>query len=387
MSRSLLLAALMLVPPALFAQTREDARRESLRALYRLDYDESIGHIRRWIRQSPEDPFGYLFEAGVLWWMISMDPVSFKADKTLKPRFLHDLKTALKLAQPGLRSPDKQVRADSHFITGLTLGIRSQWNLSNSRYLKAFFDGRKGKKFQKLCLEVDPDYADAFLGIGVFDYLAGRLPGVLAIGSFLIRGDVDSGRRSLHKAMDEGRYPFAGSQAASNLVSFYILYEDKFGSALEINRLLLRDFPDSPYFRFLDIMILERLGHRESSTEKARELYALGSRDLGILSYKRMGILCGLQPSKCLKPDMLGRPIQWMTDALDKPDLNSAGFETILHLYRGVAFDILKRRREAVDDYRDVLAAPNIEDSHAVANQCLRKRCGRRTALKFLRAR
>jgi tetratricopeptide (TPR) repeat protein len=385
MLRVIALAVVILFPSPAYAQTREEARRASLKALYRLDYAVSMEHIRGWIRRSPEDPFGYLFEAGVLWWMISMDPASFRADKKLKPRFLRDLKTGLKLAKPGLRSSDKKLRADSHFITGLLLGIRSQWNLSNSRYLRAFFDGRKGKKFQKRCLEADPTYADAFLGIGLFEYLAGRLPGVLYIPSFIIRGDVDSGKRNLHKAMDEGRYPFAGSQAASNLVSLYILYEKEYGQALEINRRLLDDFPDSPYFRFLDVMILDLLGHRESSIKKAHDLFSLIPDDPGILVVKRMGILCGLQASKCLKPEVLKRPIEWMSSALSSEKPAPAGFKTLLHLYRGVALDILKRREEAKADYEAVLAAPNIGDSHDAAAQCLRKRCSRRAALKLLR--
>ncbi|MFC1679137.1 tetratricopeptide repeat protein [Elusimicrobiota bacterium] len=386
--RTLLIALLMAaLLPARAAGTQEDAAAlKSLEALYALDYASSLEHIRSHIVERPDDPAGYLFEAGISWWWETAEPGTLKSRPGFTSRFKRDIKTGLELSKARFKSESAEERADAYFTAGLLLGIRAQWNLSRRRWLKAYLDGRKGKKFQKRCLEIDPEYYDAYLGIGLHNYLAGTLPGILKIGmSLLIRGDAEKGKEQLLLATEKGRYRFAATQAASNLVSLYILYEKDHPRALEVLRGLLKEFPDSPYFRFLEILSLDGMGDWDASHERALALYGLASQDPEILRGKRFSTFCGVAASQCLKPRTLRPVVVWLNRALEKEEKGPEGWRTILRLYRGAARDALGDREKAVADYRTVLSLPDVADSHAFAGRCMKKRCRKRALLRILR--
>ncbi|PCI37631.1 MAG: hypothetical protein COB53_05995 [Elusimicrobia bacterium] len=372
---SLLFAFGLFAGPAAAESDLATTARESNAFLYNLDYDQAVDSIAGYIKRHPEDPLGYLFELGTIWWWSSAEPGLFERRPALKTRIEEDIKKSLKFSKIQIKSKNPELTAHAYFASGLTLGIRAQFNLANGRWLRAYFDGRKGKKHQNYLLTLDPEYYDAYLGIGVFEYLAGRLPGMLKVGIYIfVRGNVQEGLRHLHMAMDKGRYPFVVTQAASNLLSFYFLNEDKKDEALEVLKKILADYPDSPYFRFVEILLLDQMGDWESSHDKALSLFKRAEKDPEILLGKRMSTLCSLAPKKCLQPGTLSLVIEWLTRALAK-DAAVAGWKTLCHLYRGVAFDVIGNRRDAVKDYFEVLNLPNKADSHAIARECLEKTC------------
>lgn len=379
-----LLAALVLVwtAPA-SASEREEAARKSLEALFNLDYERSLGLVRARIAADPEDFAAYLFEAGVLYWWETSEPGFFKRSPEHKARFKKIVKTGLKLAKKGLKAEDKRERSDAYLVAGLILGLRGQYNVSRGRYLRAYFDARKGNKYLKKCLKIDPGCYDAYLGIGLFNYLTARLPAVLKIASFLIvRGDAERGMRELRMAMSKSRYPFASAQAASNLAYVYIVYEREYIRSLDLVRGLLKEYPNSPYFRFLEVLLLDRGGDWQASHERARALFARAKEDPAILGRKRMSMLCGVAANRCLKPKALKPAVDWFTRALAEP--GPEDWRAFCSFYRGAAYDVLGRRDEALEDYRAALAGPDLAGSHAFARRCLKKPCRRKAVKRFL---
>jgi len=380
-----LLLSAFLLPSSAAADEREEAARQSMEALYDLDYEDAMAHIRGHIDAAPADPFGYLFEAGLLFWRETTEPGVLKSSAPMEARFLEDIDLAQALSHDWLASDSAAKRADAEFITGLTLGIRAQWELTYGRWLKAYLDSRRGKRLQERCLKNDPGYYDAHIGIGLYLYLTDRLPGILGIGArWLIRGDAAKGKESLRIAMEKGRWPFAASQAASNLLTIYGAYEGDLPHALGVARHLLTRFPNSPYFRFAEILILARSGDWTSSHERALSLYDRAAQDPAILGGKRKSMLCGLAGADCLKPETLGPVVDWLTRALTARGPEPAGWRTLIHLYRGVALDIMGKRPEALTDYRAVLELPDHADFRATARKCILDACTRDSVLREL---
>ncbi|MDX6770582.1 MAG: hypothetical protein SF051_13690, partial [Elusimicrobiota bacterium] len=56
---------------------------EGIDRLYALDYDASRAAFRRLIELEPDNPWGYLFEAGGIWWQSSQEYGLFKDTPTL----------------------------------------------------------------------------------------------------------------------------------------------------------------------------------------------------------------------------------------------------------------------------------------------------------------
>ncbi len=377
--------AALAAPPRAGAVVEDDAVPVELRAMYALDYEAASASTLRRTERNPEDPFAYLVDGGVLYWRASAEPSLFKSRPTLAARLESDLARALELSRSRFKDPDPKRRADALFVNGLSLGIRAQWQLSRGRWFRAYLDSRKGSKHLKKCLDLDPGYADAYLGIGLYEYLSDTLPGVLKLGAkLLIHGSAARGLEFLRLAEKNGRYRFAATQAGSNLVMVQMVYERDDAAAERPLRGLLAQYPNSPYFRFLEVLILARTGRFEQSLEKALALYAMSETDADLLLKKRSSMLCGVAPERCLKPEALTPAVVWLDRALADGRETPAGWKTLCRIYRGLALDVLGERERALEDYRAVLAGPDAADAHKIAARCSRGPCRAAEAQRLL---
>ena len=191
-------------------------------------------------------------------------------------------------------------------------------------------------------------YTDAYLGLGVYDYEAGHLGGVLKLSFLLgVHGDVKRGLERIQLATQKGRY--GSRQAAQFLSTIYILDEHDYARALPIIQKLRQDFPESPYFQFLEVYLRHRLGDWDGSYREASSLFDRLKKDPPVLKRKLLSMACGLTGDKCLDPGLTGGTLPWFEHALEvsakaKPD----AWEIFLRLCRGQAADVAGERALAV---------------------------------------
>ena len=359
---------------------------EGLTALYSLDYPKSRAAARKLVEMEPDNPFGYLFEAGAIWWQASQEFGLFKDTPTLQGLFEQDIEAGVRKSETYIDSKDKQTRADGYFVAGMTLGVRGQWNLMKGKWLDAYFDGKKSMKYLKKVVKLDENYEDAYLGLGVFDYQAAHLSGIAKLGVlFGMRGDEKRGLERIQRAVDHAS--FARRQAAQMLASIYLVDLHDDARALTVIQGLRKDFPGSAYFIFLEAMLRHRLGDWDGSLTLGRELHKVIVADPAAFRPKWLTLVCGLSGADCLSKADMERTLVWLDHALDatskeKPDT----FKTLLRLLRGQALDVLGRREEAVKDYQKVEFLPPIGETREIARACLASPCGRDAVLKRLRA-
>ncbi len=393
LSAVLLLAALTAAPrparaeggahlsPAAAAQLDEGLHR-----LYSLDYVKSRAAFRKLIELEPDNPFGYLFEAGGIWWESSQEYGLFTATPTLQGLFEQDVEAALRKSDAYIDSKDKQQRVDGYFVSGMALGTLGQWRLMKRHWMDAFFIGKKAVKHLKKCQKLDPEYADVRLGLGVFDYQTAHLSGAMKLGILLgLKGDEKRGLDGIVYAMDHARY--AHYQAAELLSQIYIVDLHDAARGLPIVQRLRAEFPESPYFTFLEVVLHHRLGDDDASLAQARVLEKQFETDPEGFRPKWLTLVCGLSGEDCLSDADARATLAWLdrqleATAKDKPD----PFKSLLHLLRGQVLDVLSRRDEAVAEYKKVAALPPADVSRARAADCLEKTCDRADTLRFLRA-
>ena len=117
----LLLAALAAAPHARAAgpqlsQLAEAQLGEGLLRLYSLDYVRARAAFHRIIESEPDNPFGYLFEAGGLWWQASQEYGLFRSTPALQGLFEQDVEDALRTADSYIDSKDHRQKASGYFV-------------------------------------------------------------------------------------------------------------------------------------------------------------------------------------------------------------------------------------------------------------------------------
>ena len=341
---------------------------------------------RKLVEMEPDNPFGYLFEAGAIWWQASQEFGLFKDTPTLQGLFEQDIEAGVRKSEAYINSKDKQLKSDGYFVSGMTLGVRGQWSLMKGKWMDAYFDGKKSMKHLKKCIKLDENYEDAYLGLGVFDYQAAHLSGIAKLGIlFGMRGDEKRGLERIQRAVDHAG--FARRQAAQMLSSIYLIDLHDDARALTLVQGLRKDFPGSAYFVFLEALLRQRLGDWDGSLTLGRELHKMVAADPKAFRPKWLTLVCGLSGADCLSQADMERTLVWLDHALDstskeKPD----SFRALLRLLRGQALDALNRRDEAAKEYQKVEFLPPIGESRDIARACLAAPCDREGILKRLRA-
>ncbi|MBI4424894.1 MAG: tetratricopeptide repeat protein [Elusimicrobia bacterium] len=357
---------------------------QGLAALYNLDYDEARSQFRELIRREPQNPFGYLFEAGAIWWQSSNEYGLFKDTPTLEGRFEEDIRKVVDTADRLFDASDRRARAEARFAAGMALGTRGQWHLMRGNWMRAYFDGKKAIKHLNKCAKLDPDYYDVYLGLGVYDYQAARLPGILKLGGLLgVRGDEARGIERIRLALEKGR--FGSRQAAQFLLSIYLLDRKDYNAALPLLQRLRQSFPASPYFHFLELTTLFHLGRFDASQDSARELLEKARADPGILGRKQLSLFCGLSGTDCLNAVDVSAAIEWLSRAIDRAAPTQKDWLAMAHLYRGISHDVLGQRSLAVDDYERALSRPDFARTHERARHCLLNPCTRAEVVTMLK--
>ncbi|MBI5209117.1 MAG: hypothetical protein HY927_03995 [Elusimicrobia bacterium] len=365
----------------------QTALNDGVKSLYDLDYETSRKTFRRLIDVEPDNPLGYLFESGQIWWQASAEYGLFKGTPTLQGLFEQDIEFAMKKAKVMTKARDEATKTDGNFVLGMALGTKGMWNILRWHWLDACFEGKKALKHLTTTLKADPEYYDAYLGLGIFDYQAARLPSVVkAVAMFCgARGNEKRGLERIRTAMEKGRY--LHRQAAQYLASIYIIDQQDYARALTLIHGLRVDYPDSPYFKYLEAVIKFRLGDWNGSLTQVKEIFDLFRADPVLFQPKLLTFVCSLSGPDCLGRHDVELAHKWFDFAVEnlKPD-DPKEWASLVRLYRGHAADILAKRKEALADYAWVLEHPDFHDFHARARECRARPCDAATDLAYLRA-
>ena len=161
------------------------------RHMYNLRFSEAHAIFAEWERQHPEDPMGpasdaaaYLFtefdRLHILQSEFFVNDEHFYTDgkltpdPTLKKKFEAALDKAMGLAAA---EPDE---ADARFATVLCHGLKSDYlALIEKRYLAAFREMKIARGLAEKLLAENPEYYDAWIAIGVENYMLSLKPAPL----------------------------------------------------------------------------------------------------------------------------------------------------------------------------------------------------------------
>ena len=245
---------------------------EAIRLMYSGKTDQAIALARKLEAARPEHPLGYLIEADVLWWKIYCKWSERKyntidAWSHSRPADPHDdAELALadkvtRLAEAGIAKSDT---AEMELYAGL--GYASRARLLGLRYQKmpVARAGVEARKHLLRCLELDPNMADANLGLGLYNYYVDTLSAMAKVLRFFMGipgGDKRVGLRQLETAATKGE--LTQVEARFNMAKNLRNYDRDDARAAQAAAPLIVEYPENSVFLLLAGDIEQKLGHND----------------------------------------------------------------------------------------------------------------------------
>jgi hypothetical protein len=231
--------------------------------MYDLQFDEAHRTFHQWTEQHPEDPMGpacdaaaYLFSEldrlHILQSEFFLHDDEFvnrtkpAADQKLKQDFDRALARTQELADRAIaRDPHDQ---NARFAALMRFGLRSDYvALIEKRYIASLADVKQSRDIAERLVAADPNFGDAYLAIGVENYLLSLKPAPLRWFLRLDGAETDKqrGLQNLTLTAERGRYlqPYARI-----LLAVAALRDKNVPRAKELLSGLARQFPRNPLY-------------------------------------------------------------------------------------------------------------------------------------------
>jgi hypothetical protein len=252
--------------------------------------------------------------------------------------------------------------ADALYFLGSYYGVMAGYEASVARrFFSAMRNGSRCVEAHEKAVKINPDYYDAYLSIGVYDYIAGSLPfGYRVMATMVgVRGNKKRGIGRLQSII-ENNAPTA-DDARILLVAIF-RNEKRYDEALALLDLLCAKYPRS-YLLKLErasaLVTLNRLDEAYAVFDSLlKDPVATSARDL--IHYQYAEALAGSQEHKRAAAEFA---------AVCQVDGGDASLATVSRLRAGQMYDLVGDRQEAVAQYKEVLTRPNVYDTKQQAER------------------
>ena len=202
-------------------------------------------------------------------------------------------------------------------------------------------------------LEIEPDYVDAELVVGVHQYVVGSLPFAIKMLAGLagIHGNKEKGLALLR---DDGKYGVTTSVEARTALALFLRREAKYGEAAEWNDSLKRQYPHNFLFWLESANLQKDSGNAQQAIALYRGLLKQAQQTGYFTNAHLEQAWFGLADTLRGQRDATGS-VDAFEHALAQPTI-SPDMKRRAQLGAGMEYDVLGKREQAEAAYRDVLA-------------------------------
>lgn len=256
--------------------------------------------------------------------------------------------------------------ADAQYYLGAYYGVMAGYEASVARkFFGAMRNGSRSVEAHEKALKLKPDYYDAYLSVGMYDYIAGNLPFMYKVIATLagVRGNKARGIERLQKIVTNETV--TADDARVLLVAIY-KNEKRFDDALALLKHLNAKYPAS-YLLKLETATLLVTMKRQSEAYAAFESLLKDPQAAPAMDLVHYQYAEALAAAKDYKPAVN----QFL--AASKAKSAEANLATMALLRAAQVYDQSGQRTEAVAQYKAVLARPNVYDSRMQAEKGLKQ--------------
>jgi tetratricopeptide (TPR) repeat protein len=272
---------------------RDPLAQEAFNHFYNLDYPGAVERFERFHAMHPGDPqpTALLLEAMVfqeLYRLDLLDTTFYANDGFLTGRHAtsEDPKTRdriFALADEAVHEADWRLGKnpndiDALYARGWARALKCTYLAMVERGFGAGFRlATKAKDDDARVLELDPDYVDAKLVVGVYEYVVGALPWPfkLLIGFAGITGSKSRGLAMLNDAGNRG---VITSVEARTAIALFLRREAKYQQAIQVVRSLKSQYPHNFLFCLEEANLRKDAGEGMAAVAAYRELIASSAK-------------------------------------------------------------------------------------------------------------
>jgi len=375
-----------------------ELRRSGLDALYNIDYDKAQRDFKQIVQLFPNHPGGYQLLAARLWIktlyesrrlqasLYSGETFYTNGDDKVDPQIVTEFRNltreAKRLAEAKLKQEPKNIEA-LDFLAN-TEGLKASFEEAvERRHFAALRDGNDAVDHHREVLKLDPAYIDAQITIGLYEYVVGSLPLPVKIlaGATGYRGSKKRGLKLLEEVAEKGRW--SQDDAKSLLILLYTR-EKRFEDVVKLTRELSAKYPRNYLLRLETADGLVSLAAQKrkdkdvaGAVQAEKEAFATfdevtrdrsvreaAGRALDLIHFKYGEALLTAGYNERAAKEFL---------SATKVERAEPGLVTMAHLYAARAYDVAGKREEALVQYKEVLARPNIYDAHEEAKRGMKQ--------------
>jgi tetratricopeptide (TPR) repeat protein len=263
--------------------------REGYEHFYNQDYPGAVERLERFHAAHPGDPQGTVLLLDVvlfqeLYRLDLLDTTFYANDGFLTGRHAteEDPKTRdriFALADEAVREADWRIAknpndVDALYARGWARALKCAYIAMAERGFGAGFRlAMKAKDDHMRVLQLDPDYVDAKLVTGVYEYVVGALPlpFKLMIGFVGITGSKSRGLEMLH---DDGQRGAFTSVEARTVIALFLRREGKYKEAIQVMRGLKSQYPHGYLFCLEEANLRKDDGEGMGAVAAYREIVA-----------------------------------------------------------------------------------------------------------------
>jgi tetratricopeptide (TPR) repeat protein len=358
-------------------------RTEGFSAVYNIDYKTARERFLQMTKLAPDHPAGYVYLANNLWLETLYQSrrlttsvytggsfyAQDKDEDTVDPKRDRDfndyVRQALAAGRARLVKNSKDVEA--LYYNASALGIRAAYGTSVKRsFTRAIGDANESIKIQRQVIKLDPEYYDAYLSIGLYEYVIDSLPGALKFLARLagLKGSKQKGIEHLEIVTRQGKY--TADDARVVLLGIYSK-ENQLDRALEIISHMVKQYPRNYLFGVERASMLYRTGHADEGARAFADLLKderVAAQAVDLVNFQWGEALLA-------KQDYAGSITRYKE--VQRWPKSDPGLVSFAHLHVGEALDALGKRDEAMAEYQVVLKRENVFDSHKLATQYVKK--------------
>lgn len=259
---ALAFCCLLSLPAAAVEPPKSESLPEELRVLskkgldgiYAVDLETANKYFGEALAKYPDSPFPHFGIAMAKW--AHLEYLEDESDPKLEKEYSALTDKAVEVAQAWLKKHPDDVNA--HLCIGGIYGLRARLSILQRRWFKAYFDGKKAIASMRRVIKLNPEVYDAYLGLGMYEYYAGTLPGVVKLLAKLIMpGNPVKGLEYLNLCREKGYFNALGAKLL--LIEIYTQPGSKYAdtaTAVKWARELRGQFPVHPQMHFVEIVSL-----------------------------------------------------------------------------------------------------------------------------------
>ncbi len=353
--------------------------------LYDLEYSAAQKKFTKLAEQFPEHPGPPLYQATTVWLRELFLRQDLDLDKFISPGyftektkqqmpeadrkfFMEKIDRARSLCDAILEKQPKNVAA--LYFRGAVEGVLASFYITIDHSVKeAFSHGKQAYKDDARVLKEDPEFYDAYMTVGTYEYIVGSIPWyikwIAAIAGF--HGSKEQGFKDLALAAEHGDFVGDDSRVLEMVL---FVREQRYEDALKLAQYLHEKYPKNFLFNINRAQIEEKLGRRG----KALEIFLQVARmaEQGVPNYQKLEkvpYFLQLGP-KLRSAGELGKAEDLLSQVVGDPAATPSDLARA-HLALGKTYALDRQPGKAEEQYKKVLELPDVNDSRKEASRLL----------------